>query len=92
VRPRTCCAAFLRILTDSRNLSAFTETTDISGACQSILSVDLKRACSTKFERSAQTAHGVLVGNLPKRGNSLTLALQWIVRSGRTFLLYPLPA
>jgi hypothetical protein len=29
----------------------------------------LKRACSTKFERSAQ-AHSALVGILPKRGNS----------------------
>jgi hypothetical protein len=48
----------------------------------------LKRACSTKFERSAQ-AHNALVGNYAQEGK-FTLALQWIARSGRTFLHYRL--
>jgi hypothetical protein len=82
------------MLTDSRNLRAFTETTEVSGGCQWKFSAD-SRACSTKFERSAQDvgacARDVLVGNYAQEGK-LTLALQWIVRSGRSFLRYRLPA
>jgi len=50
----------------------------------------LKRACSTKFERSAQ-ARMRSGGHYAQEGK-LTLALQWIVRSGRTFLHYRFPA
>ena len=74
VCPRTCCAAFCGMLTDSRNLRAFTETIEISGACQWDIFPSCSRACSTKFERSAQnaarSAHGVLVGNFAQEGNS----------------------
>jgi hypothetical protein len=52
----------------------------------------LKRACSTKFERSAQKAalQRMRSGGQFAQEGKLTLALQWIARSGRTFLLYRL--
>jgi hypothetical protein len=53
----------------------------------------LKRACSTKFERSAQKAalQRMRSGGQFAQEGKLTLALQWIARSGRTFLHYRLP-
>jgi hypothetical protein len=55
-----------------------------------IYSID-SRACSTKFERSAPKRLRIRAwrfGGQYALEGKLTLALQWIVRSGRTFLLY----
>jgi hypothetical protein len=57
--PRTCCAVFLRIY---RDYTTFREPVN---GCVPVL---LSAFSSTKFERSAQNAHGVLVGILPRRG------------------------
>ena len=88
--PRTCCAAFRGVMKDSSVLSAFTESIEISGGCQWIFSICSARLAAPNLKDRPQFPACLThrVGGQFCPGGIISLALQWIVRSGRTFLLY----